>query len=138
MRTNSTAVEALLLKDYDAKNLPSLSPFIESASSIVDDLYAYAVGNGRTISTVKLELIERWLSAHAYQQSDRGYTSRSTESASGSFQGSATEMLKSTFYGQMALTLDSTGYLMNIGKRKTVAYWAGKPTSEQIDIDQRN
>lgn len=142
-RTTSEKVKALLTpgRDYDIINNPSLQPFIDSASSIVDDVLACATRKGKTMTSAKLELIERWLTAHLYQMSDEGYTSRSTLSASGAFQGQTAMYLEATMYGQMAVTLDSSGCLVAIakGERPTArAFWGGKRPSEQTDYDQRD
>lgn len=114
-RTNATAVKAILLRDYDSKNEPSLDPFIEIASAMVDDL----VDTGSEATDTRLELIERWLAAHYYVMSDLVYVSKSTDGVSGSFgsvpfpKGSGAFDLSR--YGRMALSIDSTGKLRQSG-----------------------
>lgn len=142
-RTTDVLVKKVLApgRDYDTVNNPSLQPFIEAASSVVDDVVTCATRKGKTLTSTKLELIERWLAAHLYQMSDEGYTSRSTMSASGSFQGQTGMYLEATMYGQTAITLDPTGCLVAIAKgaRPTArAFWAGKRPSEQTDYDARD
>ena len=140
-RTTSTLVRAILDTggDYDTQELPSLTPFIDTASAIVDRVEACAIAKGLTLSSTELELIERWLSAHCYGQSDQPYSSRSTAGASGSFQGQTAMRFEGTKYGQMALSLDYSGCLDAIGKRQFAsAFWLGKRPSAQTDYVQRD
>lgn len=138
IRTTSALVKGVLLKDYAAMTSPDLTPFMLVASAIVDDLVIYARQKCVTVDTVRQEIIERWLSAHSYQQSDPGYSSRSTEGSSGSFLGSVTSGVQSTRYGMFAIQIDPTGYLLTLGKRRATAAWLGKPPSQQIDIELRD
>jgi hypothetical protein len=144
-RTNDAAVKALLLpgRDYDTEQAPSLTPFIDTASAMVDDVADCITAKGGTAHSVsRLELIERWLSAHYFKVSDKGYSSRSTEGASGAFDGQTAMYLESTLYGQTALRLDSSGCLEAAGGAggiKTAgAGWMGRPPSEQTDYVDRN
>jgi hypothetical protein len=141
-RTTDTAVKAILLRDYDTRNSPSLDSFIETASALVDDLVDCATGKGVTFSAGRLELIERYLAAHFYQQSDKGFTSKSTGDASASYQGKTDMYLTSTLYGQTAITLDKTGCLRSIGTGQVAntarGIWLGKKPSEQLRYDERD
>lgn len=116
-RTTPAAVKEIMAPggDYRAKTAPSLNPFIDSASATIDDLVYEAEKTNNPwkelLTPTRLEMIERWLAAHDYQQSDKGYTSRSTQGASGSFQGQWQMGLDSTSYGQRAKALDPTGLL---------------------------
>jgi len=136
-RTNDAAVLALLApnRDYNTADAPSLQPFIDTASSMVDDLVDCAAERGITLPSVKLELIERWLAAHFYKVSDRPYASKNTEGAGGAFDGKTGMYLESTIYGQTAMRLDPSGCLDAIGgSQRKVAdiLWLGKPPSAQI------
>lgn len=141
-RTNSDAVKALMLPggDYDTENNPSLTPFIDTASMLIDQIPACVTRKGGTALTdAQLELLERWLAAHFYQQSDKGYTSRSTAGASGSFGGQVTMHLESTLYGQTALTIDPSGCLANIARNQRAgASWIGKTRSQKLSYSDRN
>ena len=143
-RTTSNAVKELLQPggDYDTVRNPSLTPFIQSATVVVDRVQTAAAANGRTLNSTELELIERWLAAHYYASSDQPYTSRSTAGASGSFQGQTGMYLEGTKYGQMAITLDYSGYLYSISsgpnRRTGKITWVGKPPSTQIDYQDRD
>lgn len=138
-RTNSVAVIAILLDNYDTSNAPSLSGFIDAASSIVDDIMTAIAAAGKTaLSSTKQELIERWLTAHMYHCADPTYTSKSTGGASGSFMGSGAMGLDGSRYGQMAKMLDSSNTLLAIDKGGRVsAVWLGKPPSTQIPYRDR-
>ena len=131
--------------DYDANpevgSAPSLTPFIDTANVVVTRVAACALRKGITLSAAELELIERWLAALYYCQSDKPYASRSTAGASGSFHGQTGMYLTSTLYGQTALNIDSSGCLDAIanGPRKTAtASWLGKAPSEQTDYMDRD
>ena len=106
-RTTSDAVSGLLGDDYAAGR--SLTAFIASAGRLVDRVAACATARGLTLSADDAADLETWLAAHLYQQSDPGYTSKSTVSASGSFKGETGTGLRSTNYGATALALDPTG-----------------------------
>jgi len=119
---------------------PDLDPFIETASSIVDDVVECATAKGKTLTAAKLELIERWLAAHFYAVSDKPYTSRSTVDASGSFAGQTAMYFESTLYGQHAMRLDPSGCLDAIGgkeRKRAGGSWLGKNPSSQIDYEDR-
>lgn len=149
-RTNAAAVSAILLRDYDVATAPSLVPFIETASLIVDRVADCAIDKEKTLTTAELERIEAWLAAHYYSQSDRNYISRSTEGASGAFAGQTGMHLQSTLYGQTAVNLDYSGCLADLQAASTLTptpvnvvqatsfAWLGKPRSSQIDYDQRD
>lgn len=149
-RTNSTAVQEVLGRDYDASpevgDPPSLTPYIDTAASIVDDLVDYCDDNEITEpSAAKLELIERWLSAHSYCLSDKAFTSKSTAGASASFNGQTGKGLTATLYGQQAVALDPTGYLQSLaaeaetnGSRRAGMFWGGTSAPDALTWDERN
>jgi hypothetical protein len=137
-RTSEAAVKKILLIDYDSDAATDLSPFIDTASAVVDRVEACAIAKGKALSATELELIERWLSAHFYGQSDQPYTSRSTAGASGQFQGRTDMGFDSTKYGQSAIRIDYSGCLLNIDKRQRArVIWLGKNPSSQIDYEDR-
>ena len=128
-RTTPQAVQDLLAGEYDGKT--RLSPYIETASVMVDWLATQDLAAEGLLNTGQLELIDRWLSAHYYQMSDSGYTTRSTGGASGGFQGQFTQGFKMTRYGQTAMILDVTGLLAKRdkeaeeGSRRVTQVYAG-------------
>lgn len=138
-RTNAQAVQGILLKDYDNVDKPSLSPFIDTASSIVDDLVSAAGDRGITVSAAKAELIERWLAAHCYVQSDQTFAEKETERASAAYHGVTGMRLESSKYGQTALAIDTSGILNSLSSGMTVrALWLGKPPSQQVPYHNRD
>lgn len=136
-RTSSSAVQGVLLSDYDGTS--SLTPFIDSASVIVDRVATCASDKGVTLTAGELELIERWVAAHAYVMVDQTYKEKHTGRAKAVFQGLQGMRLEATKHGQMALSLDPSGCLAAItsGKRATLT-WLGKPPSEQTDYVDRD
>ena len=143
-RTTSTAVQGILLSDYgplEDGTEPSLTPFIDTASAMVDDVVDCAALKDIVLTDARLELIERWLAAHLYAVSDKPYTSKSTEGASASFNGQTATYLEATLYGQTAMRLDSSNCLNAVGAAETKVasgFWLGKPPSEQIDYRDRD
>lgn len=88
-----------------------LTPFIESASAMVDDC---CLDSGYT--DVKLELIERWLSACFYCMRELRVGSESI-GISTSYQSSIGLGLDHNQYGQMAKRLDSAGGLAALDEK---------------------
>lgn len=143
-RTNAGSVQRLLGDDYGAQEsgtLPDLSGFIDTACLIVSRVAACARQRNpaATLSDAELEMMERWLSAHFYVQSDQNYASKSTGGASGQFQGQTGMHLEGSKYGIAALDVDFSGCLTALSKRQVArAFWLGKPPSEQIPVEQRD
>lgn len=134
-RTNEDNVMGIMSNEYDIEETPSLIPFIDTASSMVDDLVECAAEKGVVLSDSKLELIERWLSAHFYSQSDKPYTESETIEARAKYNGQTKMYLESTLYGQTAVKLDPTGCLAAIAgeeDKSAGVIWMGKRPSEQV------
>lgn len=140
IRTTADLVKAVLLRDYDSRNNPGLDVFILTASVLVDDLVTDDE-NGLVTDT-RAELIERWLAAHYYKQSDQALASKSTDGSGGSYQGQTGKGLEGTKYGQTAISIDPTGYLAAIvsgaGTVEVGGIWLGKSASEATTWDERN
>jgi hypothetical protein len=84
----------------------SLIPFIEAANALVTECCSTD-----DYDDIRLELIERWLSAHFYCMRDaRPYQERAG-SISQSYQGKVDLGFDLTHYGQMAMRLDTVGGL---------------------------
>lgn len=121
-RTTSDAVAEIVETDSDI----SLTPFIETANAIVTDICA-PLGYDDT----RLELIERWLSAHFYRIRDAAIASEAAGSVSETVQYKVALDLRSTMYGQQAITLDTKGGLsiytkqLTDGLTKPKAIWLG-------------
>lgn len=135
VRTTERAVKAILGGHYDGTS--GLQPFIDTASSLVDDIAAA----DSSISSTRLELIERWLAAHYYEHADPITASRSTGRASGQFQGRTDMGFDSTKYGQEAKRLDTSGLLVKLDqplRPKASCAWLGKVRDDQLDADERS
>ncbi len=139
LRTVATAVEAILGDHYDGENSPSLTPFIDTANVVVDEVVTCAATRGTAVSSTALELIERWLAAHFYAISDPIAKEKETGDAGAIFQGETEMGFDSTTYGQQAQALDPSGCLssMSRGRRASVG-WLGRPPSEQTDYVDRD
>ena len=110
MRTTSAAV-GLIIEIDATVNGGDISPFIETASSLVDDICVPLL-----YSDTKLELIERWLSAHFYAIRDARTKSEGVGSLSQSFEGQSAMGLAHTRYGQQAMMLDIKGGLAGLNR----------------------
>lgn len=116
-RTNSGAVAGILTADYDGTT--NLIPFIQSANVIVNRVATLAASRNMTLTAQELELIERWLAAHFYTQSDQVLQQKQTDGAGGTFQGKTADSgICGSKYGQTAIRLDWSGSLEAIDKRK--------------------
>lgn len=133
-RTTSSQVQGVLAANYDGST--SLTPFIDSASAVVDRVATCATAKGITLSSTELELIERWLAAHLYTKFDAVYASKSTADASGSFVRGPIEPEP---YKDAAIAMDYSGCLKAILNRQVASVqWLGKPPSAQIDVTDRD
>lgn len=125
-RTTPDLVKATLLQDYDLKRSPDLTIFINAASLFVTRVGTCAANKGMPLTTDELQMLETLIAAHNYCCSDQPYTSKSTSSASGSFQGKTDKKLEGTKYGQLALDLDVSGCTTAYDKRQVAGgFWGG-------------
>lgn len=126
IRTTSDLVKGII--EVDAAI--DLTPFILAASTLVDDI---AVKSGH--SAERLQIIETWLSAHFYTVRDPRTTDEKAGTVGASYQSAVDLNLNTSHYGQMAMTLDSSGLLRLIssGKRRFASvHWLGTvPPSDQ-------
>ena len=144
-RTNAKAVRTVLrsgspASDYEDSTEPDLSPDIDTASAVVDEVVACQTRKklASPSSAATLELMERWLAAAYYTRRDRLYTQRTTSKASGGFLFDGDELEKNP-YVRTAIDLDPSGCLNTIIKRRRASMtWLGKPPSAQIPYDQRS
>ena len=138
VRTTPTAVEAILLDNFLGSATGLLTPFIFTASVLVDAVSVCATARGVALSSDQLERIEALLAAHFYGHADQFYTQKQTQSASGSFQGRFDLGLNGSQYGQSAMLMDTSRCLasMNSGGRITFT-WLGKVFRDSIDYVNR-
>lgn len=98
--------EALVSGIIQVQEGVDLTPFIASANMLVTD-----VCGDSDYSDDKLELIERWLSAHFYAIYDAQLSRAKAGSVSVGFQHKINYGLALTHWGQTALSLDTDGNL---------------------------
>lgn len=129
IRTTSGAVAGII--EVDAAI--SVTPFIEVASALVDELSAA----DSTVTATRLELVERWLAAHFYAVRDPRSTSEQAEGIGASYESRVDLGLSITRYGQQAMMLDTTGWLAAYNAqakdgapRKAKLRWLGTPREE--------
>lgn len=135
-RTDSASVAAVLVDssthskgqgDWDGET--SLTPYIDTANSVVTSAAAKAVENGESYADSTLELMERWLAAHYYTVMDPLYKSKSTDRASASFNERS--------YKDVALELDPLGYLAEvIAKHRARGFWLGRAQDQYDDANE--
>lgn len=135
MRVGELEVRAII----DTTATIDVTPFIEAASILVDQVNTCALARGVTLSGAQLKKIEAYLAAHLYAFRDPQYQSKSTERASATFYGQTGMALDFTPWGQMAKVLDTSGCLAAMASSaRASAVWLGKPKSGQIDVEQRD
>lgn len=138
LRTTSELVAGIIEVDV---TIP-LDPFIEAASALVDEVCVdgYVVLFDVPYSDTKLELIERWLSAHFYAVRDPRAKSESVGPISETKESDTGLNLLSSKYGQMAMTLDTRGGLAALNQaiikgtrgRKVGVSWLGTPPATRL------
>ena len=104
-RTSASQVQGIIKTDPSI----SLTPFIDTASMLVDQLLTGDNDQGYTLA--ELEMIERWLSAHFYAIRDVRLDNERAGPVSRKFQYRVDIGLDQTQYGQAAKTLDVSGQL---------------------------
>lgn len=107
MRTTSELVAAVIEVDI---SIP-LEPFISVANELVTEICSPA-----GYSDERLELIERWLSAHFYTNRDPRPTREEAGPVSASYQSKLSLNLGTSHYGQTAMMLDTAGGLSNLSR----------------------
>lgn len=90
----------------------SLVPFIDTASELVTEVCGSA-----GYSDTRLELIERWLSAHFYKIRDQAVANEKAGPAQTAYQYQVGLGLAQTKEGQQAMILDTKGGLAALSKR---------------------
>ena len=124
-RTTSAAVALIIEVDTSI----SLTPFIEVANALVTECCSTVA----TYTDARLELIERWLSAHCYTVRDMRAESEKAGDISEKKQSKVDLGFDTSHYGQMAMRLDTAGGLANLNaaskKSGTIAVglsWLGE------------
>lgn len=110
-----TGADVLQIMDDDtAITDDQMKPFITGANLLVTDRLG-----GEGLASDLLKEIERWTAAHfASMAKEPQAESEGAAGASVTFMSKGGDGLKASRYGQMALALDSTGKLGQVGKRR--------------------
>ena len=130
VRTNATNIKAIIEVDTSIIAADSdLDPFITTANELVTEVCT-GTKNGPTpaYTVARLELIERWLSAHFYAIRDPRSKSEKAGSVAVTYQGKTDLNLSLTHYGQQSMMLDTNGGLSRLDKGKGLAatvLWLG-------------
>lgn len=95
-----------------------LSAFITAANLTVDRRL-----KGQGLQDDELKEIERWLAAHLATAKDPRVSKESIGDASSTYQGGSGLGLDSSRYGQMVQSLDPTGRLVVLDKKKATMYF---------------
>ena len=137
IRTSPTDVQDTLMDLYDGS--ADLTGFIAAGNSLTNKVATNDTDS--LLDSDDLELIERYLAAHFYGVSDQVPQSKGTGRANASFRGQTAMGLEFTQFGQMAMTLDVTGYLSKLNKQskegKLVAGGSWLGTRYKNDVSQR-
>jgi len=125
-RTTVSAVEGII--EVDSTTISDITPFIAVANELVTECCASA-----GYSESRLELLERWLTAHFYAIRDPRVDTEKAGSVSVKYQYKVDLGFNVTTYGQQALLLDTAGGLIELqnalmtGKKKVIpgVTWLG-------------
>lgn len=130
-RTTLAQVETII--ELDAELIPdeaALTPFIDVANELVTEA---CVTNGpeTAYTDARLELIERWLTAHIYTIRDPRVANERAGAVGVSYQSSVGLGFDTSHYGQMAMRLDTNGGLAKLntdtkkGRPRVGVQWLG-------------
>lgn len=114
MRTNATDVKLII--DTQLED-PVINAYIETANNFVDNTLL-----ATDLTEATLTIIEKWLTAHLIASTqERVATEEGAGGAYIKYAGVFGDGLKATPYGQMSITLDTSGTLLNIAAGKKSA-----------------
>lgn len=115
MRTDLERVQGIIETDPNIIiGDDEMEPFIVAASQLVDEVCDIEA-NG--YADQRLELIERWLSAHFYTVRDPRVKMEKAGEVSATYESNTGLNLASSRYGQMAMLLDTKGGLAALNQR---------------------
>jgi len=109
VRTTSVAVGLIIEVDSTI----ALTSFIEAANALVTE----CCGDVDDYDATRLELIERWLSAHFYTVRDMRAEREKAGDVSEQKQSSVDLGFDTSHYGQMAMRLDTNGGLARLNEK---------------------
>lgn len=105
-RTTPALVEGIIQTQIGI----DLTPFIAAANELTTDVCGSSGYSDGYVNS-KMELIERWLSAHFYTVFDNQLAAAKAGSVSAHFQYKVDYGLRSSMYGQNAIFMDTAGNL---------------------------
>lgn len=111
--------------------IPDIQDFPNSRLEIfIEDAHLLVVENlaDKGLSVARLELVERWLTAHLVTQliERGGLTSSEVDNASETYGGSKDSGLASTRFGQQAIVFDTSGTLKEMSMQVEVKALKGQ------------
>ena len=113
----------------------AMEPFITIANELVTERCTGDAGPTTAYNDERLELIERWLTAHFYTHRDPRATGEKAGSVGVTFQSKVGLGFDTSHYGQAAMRFDTNGSLAKLNndmkKGKSVASltWLGTDTT---------
>lgn len=115
-RVTATEVKEIMESCTTANTI--VEAMIDAATDVITGVFS-----GAGLTDARLKEIERWLVAHMLSATVFRTTSEEKiGDASAKFTGKWGEGLSSTPYGQMVLILDTTGRMVNAGKRSATIF----------------
>lgn len=108
-RTTAAAVRKIAKVKRSLSTDEDLAPFIEAAGAVIDSVCLES-----DYDDTRLELIERWLSAHFYHVFDPRRNQERADVVSAFYEGKSGMGFDFTRYGQMAKRLDTAGNLAKL------------------------
>jgi hypothetical protein len=132
-RTTATNVKKII--EVDATIIvvdADMDAFIDVANELVTEMCTGTTNGPKTAYTAaRLELIERWLSAHFYAIRDPRPSSEKAGAVGVNYQQKVDLNLSLTSYGQQAMMLDTNGGLKSLDKNtahNVQVLWLGSTT----------
>jgi len=139
IRTSKTNIAAIIeLDDSIIPNDAAMLPFITLANELVTEFCTGDNGPETAYTDERLELIERWLSAHFYTNRDPRVTNEKAGSVGAAYQSSVALGFSTSHYGQTAMRIDTNGGLARLdkemkngGKTRAKVSWLGTSCTEE-------
>ena len=124
--TSAEAVQQII--DYDQELIPDLTPFLDTAVALTDSVI------GTALADPLLEQVQKYLTAHFVGITDPRLQTAQVKSLLETYQVKLSLGLGVTHFGQVAMTLDTSGKLaawntrVVEGKGRVQFFWAGTRT----------
>jgi hypothetical protein len=124
--TSAEAIQQII--DYDQELIPDLTPFLDTAVALTDSVI------GTALADPLLEQVQKYLTAHFVGITDPRLQTAQVKSLLETYQVKLSLGLGITHFGQVAMTLDTSGKLaawntrVVEGKGRVQFFWAGTRT----------